>query len=140
LPAHVVIDANVAVKLVIVERDTAAAVALQDRAVAGDVSLCAPDTWLAEAVNAVWTHVTLLGTLTPERARAAVRRLRDAPVVTTPTAELAGHAFALALRHRATFYDALYLSLAAGLGAPLATRDAALARHARARGVALYWP
>jgi len=45
--------------------------------------------------------------------------------------------FALARRHRLTFYDAAYLELAVRLQLPLATLDAALAAAARAEKVAL---
>ena len=133
------IDANVAVALALIEPDTTDAVALQDRAAAGEVSLHAPDTWLAEAANAVWKHSALRGTLSPKRAHEAVRRLSSAAVATTPTATLAERALTLALERRATVYDTLYLALAAALDAPLATRDATLARHARSCGVRVYW-
>lgn len=45
--------------------------------------------------------------------------------------------FALARRHRLTFYDAAYLELAKREQLPLATLDDALALAARAEGVAL---
>ena len=138
-PQPVVIDANVAVALVLTEPDTADAVALQDRAAAGEVTLHAPDTWLAEAANAVWKQTALRGTLSPDRAREAVRRLSGSAVATTVTAVLAERAVALALDRRATVYDTLYLALAAALDAPLATRDGTLTRHARASGVRVYW-
>ena len=133
------IDASVAVALALIEPDTTDAVALQDRAAAGEVSLHAPDTWLAEAANAVWKHSALRGTLSPKRAHEAVRRLSSAAVATTPTATLAERALTLALERRATVYDTLYLALAAALDAPLATRDGTLARHARSCGVRVYW-
>lgn len=139
LPEAVVIDASVAAKLVLIEPDTSDAVALQDRAASGEVSLHAPDTWLAEASNAVWKHSALLGTLSGVQARDAVRRLSGAAIASTATAVLAEQALVVALERRTSFYDALYLALAAALGAPLATRDATLTRHARACGVRVYW-
>lgn len=45
--------------------------------------------------------------------------------------------FALAERHRLTFYDATYLELAQQSGLPLATLDRALGRAASADGVPL---
>lgn len=45
--------------------------------------------------------------------------------------------FALAERHRLTFYDAAYLELARREDCPLATLDDALARAAATEGVAL---
>ena len=45
--------------------------------------------------------------------------------------------FALAERHSLSAYDACYLELATRRGLPLATRDASLARAARAAGVLL---
>jgi predicted nucleic acid-binding protein len=46
----------------------------------------------------------------------------------------------LALLHRLTAYDAVYLALAEALALPLATFDAALRRAARAEGVAVLPP
>jgi predicted nucleic acid-binding protein len=44
----------------------------------------------------------------------------------------------MARHHALSIYDASYLELALRVGLPLATRDAALARAARAAGVALF--
>jgi predicted nucleic acid-binding protein len=70
----VVVDASVALKWVIEEPGSDAAVALRSE------SLIAPDLWLAEAANALWRR-TRLGDLTPEEAVAYFVKLASAPVL-----------------------------------------------------------
>ncbi len=60
-----------------------------------------------------------------------VASLAELPLATDGDADL-GVALMLAERHALSFYDALYLELAARLGATLATLDRALARAAQA--------
>ena len=69
----IVIDASVAVKWVLNEPRTDAALAL------GNEQLVAPALWLAEAANALWRHVRL-GDLTTEQALARMSELEQAPV------------------------------------------------------------
>ena len=58
----IVIDASVALKWVLNEPETGAALALRAE------QLIAPALWLAEAANALWRHVRL-GEITAERSR-----------------------------------------------------------------------
>ena len=71
--------------------------------------------------------------LSPARAEAAVQALADLPVTRYPHLALASRIWEL--RGGLTAYDAAYVALAEALGAPLLTRDAALAsvRGHRAR-------
>lgn len=61
----------------------------------------------------------------------------EALAIGLDTAPAGAEVLRLARRYGLTVYDALYLELALRLRAPLATLDAALARAARAEGVAL---
>ena len=71
--------------------------------------------------------------LPPARAEAAVEMLADLPLTRYPHAALASRVWEL--RGGLTAYDAAYVALAEALGAPLLTRDIALAsvRGHRAR-------
>lgn len=58
------------------------------------------------------------------RATLALERLVQMPMIRTGHLSLASHAWQL--RGNLSFYDALYVALAAKLGAPLVTLDARL--------------
>ena len=69
----IVVDASVAVKWVLDEPDSAAAVALRDE------ELIAPVLWLAEASNVLWRRVRI-SEVTADEARGLLSELMDAPV------------------------------------------------------------
>jgi predicted nucleic acid-binding protein len=66
------------------------------------------------------------GALAEDRGDQALEDLGDLPVERYPHHPFLGRIWAL--RHNLTAYDAAYIALAEALGAPLVTRDAALAR------------
>jgi predicted nucleic acid-binding protein len=70
--------------------------------------------------------LSLRGTISPERARLALDRLRDTRFVRYPHATLTERIWEL--REDLTAYDAAYIALAEALDAPLITTDARLAR------------
>ena len=74
--------------------------------------------------------------ITSEGLKDRLAALVDLPLETDPDPDL-NDAMALADEHGLTFYDALYLELAARRSAQLAALDAALLRAARARGLAV---
>ena len=79
----------------------------------------------------------LRGTVSPQRARLAVRRLRDTQLTRYPHTPLMERIWEL--RENLTAYDAAYVALAEALGAPLVTLDARLARTSGIRAaVELY--
>lgn len=101
----IVIDASVAVKWVLDEPRTEAALTLRDR------QLIAPALWLAEAANALWRHVRL-GELTSDEALARLSELEVAPVASTPIEPYVSKALALAVEANHPVYDCVYLALA----------------------------
>jgi predicted nucleic acid-binding protein len=118
-----VIDASVAAKWVVEEQDSAEAAALLDYDV-----LYAPDHWLAEAANALWSKV-FHGDLTPADATERLAVLMTAPMTETPVARLMARAFEIAAARMVTVYDALYVALAEHRRVPFVTADARLVRR-----------
>ena len=94
-----------------------------------------PQIWHYEVRNALLI-AERRGRLPPGGAAERLGGLADLDldIVTDGDADLTA-AFALAVAHGLTFYDALYLDLAARRGAELATLDAGLARAAAAEGI-----
>jgi predicted nucleic acid-binding protein len=101
----VVVDASVAIKWVLNERGTAAALELRAEV------LIAPSLWLAEAANALWKHVRL-GELDVEEALTRMRDLAAAPVAAFPVEPHVERSLELAAQLQHPVYDCFYLVLA----------------------------
>jgi len=71
-------------------------------------------------------RLSLRGTVSPERARLALSRLRDTQLVRYPHATFIDRIWSL--KNNLTAYDAAYVALAEALDAPLVTMDARLAQ------------
>lgn len=131
-------DASVAIGWFVWERSAERARRLLHEVAAGRLVLHAPDTWLAECASTIWKQVRLAHMLSPQEGAEAVARAARLEMVVAASAELLRRAYALAILHRCTIYDALYLALAEALAAPLATADNRLARLAHKIGVDLF--
>jgi predicted nucleic acid-binding protein len=120
---EIVVHASVAVKWVVEEAHSDKAALLLD---------CdarhAPEHWLAEAVNVLWSRV-FRGDLSAADAEERMIALLRAPVVGRPIAPLMTRAFALSVAQRVTIYDSLYVALAEALDVPLVTADERLIRQ-----------
>jgi len=101
----IVIDASVAVKWVIPEPRTDAALALLNE------ELIAPALWISKAANALWRHIRL-GEMTGEEALALLLELEKAPVATLPAEPHIARALELAAKASHPVYDCIYLALA----------------------------
>lgn len=117
-----VVDASVAAKWVVEEAHSAKATLLLQ---------CdarhAPDHWLAEAANLLWSKV-FKGDLTGADAAERMSVLLRAPVIGTPIAALMPRAFAISVARTVTIFDSLYVALAEKLNVPLVTADERLVR------------
>jgi predicted nucleic acid-binding protein len=120
----IIVDASVAVKWVVSEADSAAAVAL----LTGE-RLAAPAFWLSEASNALWAKV-MRGQLSADEARGQAVDLADAPVTPLGLPELLPVAMRLALDLRHPIYDCFYLSAALHRDTSLVTADRRLIEKA----------
>jgi predicted nucleic acid-binding protein len=118
----IVLDASAVVELVVEPRTATGALRTRLQA---DPDIHVPHLVDAEVTNALRRKL-LAGQLDPLRARRAIRRLTVMRLVRWQQTSLLGRA--LALRHRLTAYDAIYVAMAEATGATLLTRDARLAR------------
>lgn len=122
---RLVIDASVAIKWVVEEGDTDAALTLRRRA-----SLLAPDLLVPECANILWKKVGR-EELSPEEALLAARLLMATEIELRPMRSLLETAtrIAIALNHAA--YDCLYLALAMAADCRFVTADGVFVRKVR---------
>ncbi len=127
-PVRAVVDASVGAKLFIAED-------LSDEAhdlfahLAADPpgQLFVPDLFYIECANILWKQVRRLG-YPAEKAKQDLEALGGLSLHSLATRDLMAEAFALAVEHAITAYDACYVALAERLGMPLVTADEKLAR------------
>jgi len=123
-----VVDASVAVKWDLIEKDTDKARRLRDAYRQGQHELIAPDWFLAEVAN-ILGKAAARKTITTAEARQGYQDVtRDAPVLWA-TVPLVDDAFDLALKHQRAVYDCLYLALALQEECRLVTADDAFVRQ-----------
>lgn len=101
----VVVDASVALKWVLHEEGSAAALGLQSQ------SLIAPSYWLVEAANTLCHHVQT-SRMTSEIAASKLRDLMNAPVASQSELDDLPRAIEIATRLKYAIYDCVYLALA----------------------------
>ena len=121
--AAYVVDASVAIKWVIQEAGTEAALRLLGH------ELIAPDLLVAECANILWRKQRL-GEISAREAGLAARLLERAELDLVPMRRLLDRATALAIALDHPAYDAIYLALAETTGRAFVTADLRLARTA----------
>jgi predicted nucleic acid-binding protein len=115
------IDASVAVKMVIAEAGSAEARRLIRH------RLVVPDLLFPECANIIWKAVRR-GELEPPQGELACHALLSIPFEIHPSRDLLPAALARAVDLGHPAYDCLYIEAAARLGLPLVTADRRLAR------------
>jgi predicted nucleic acid-binding protein len=116
--ATLVLDASVAAKWFVNEEHSEAA----DRLRRGADTFVAPDIFVAELGNVVRTWC-VDGVISPGTAQALVRQFGELEVDLVASLELLRSALDLAIAHRRSIYDSLYVALALREGCPLVTAD-----------------
>ncbi len=125
-----VLDASVAVKLVVIESDSDSAVQVVGDLTESGSWIGAPELLLPECANALWLRVRK-GSLTSTDGEAqlgVLRRIAEGFEV-WPLSALVFPAWRLATSLGITVYDACYVALAELQGVPLVTADKRLVRR-----------
>ena len=130
-PATLVVDASVAIKWLLPERDQPSALRIRTLYQQGTLTAIAPGLITSDIGNVLWKYVTR-GLLTPEDAgRALFRFHQDAPIL-RDSPVFNATALRLAAQYRRTFYDSLYLALALHHNCQLVTADEKFVRAMQA--------
>ncbi len=116
-----VVDASVAVKWLVAEQDSAAAV----RLIEDGHELHAPRLLAAEVTNALWRKVRI-GELERRDASPLAGAVPDMPLHWTADEELCAGAVRLAIDLDRPVYDCFHLALAHRIGGTMVTADARL--------------
>jgi len=110
-----VIDASVAVRWFLDSKDEQLvdqALDLLDRHEKGDVEFVVPDLFWAELGNVFW-KAAWKGRCSPSEAERSLLIMRSSKLLTIPSQGLLQQAFQIACDWGRTFYDSLYVALAA---------------------------
>ncbi|MGC8949045.1 MAG: type II toxin-antitoxin system VapC family toxin [Thermoprotei archaeon] len=136
----IVLDASFLVKLVIEEQSSTESRTFLKKALSLGEEAATVDIALAEVLNALWKHVTLIGDLGRDDYKNAVQDLLKlwSKLEIFSTYELAAEAAQIAFEDRITIYDALYITTALKLGAKLITFDNKLKEKAVMRAISTY--
>lgn len=124
---NLIADASVIVKWLLRETGYEASERLMEAWVDGRLTLHAPEILTAEVASSIWKRV-----LREQMARVEAQHLytwfRKYCPLLTPMAGLTGLALELAIVHKQTVYDCLYVALAIQTGAIFVTADEKLYR------------
>ncbi|MGD0113604.1 MAG: type II toxin-antitoxin system VapC family toxin [Armatimonadota bacterium] len=125
-----IVDASVAVKWYVPERNYERALALEAALRDRKVALSAPDLIIAEVGNAIARKVAAKEVTEQDAAR-MLHLLVESPVSRIDSARLGLHALSVAQRADISFYDALYVSAAEAADTKVVTADDELIRRLR---------
>jgi predicted nucleic acid-binding protein len=120
--ADLVIDSSVVVKWYVPEPLALEAHQIRTAYQAGALTLWAPDLIYAEVGNIIWKKETQQG-LAATDAQQVIAAFRAMPLIVTAAVDLLEEAYQLAVAHRRTVYDALYLALSSRQGCSFVTAD-----------------
>lgn len=124
-----VVDTNIAIKWVVPEPDSAAALDLLEH------QLFAPELLLPECLNVLWRK-RMKDELDARQSDVALSALAAARIDWLPIKPLMNHGLELAVRLKHPAYDCLYLAAAMHIGVPMVTADGRFVRRCRQRDAA----
>ena len=124
---NLVIDASVAAKWFLPDEPfSEAALKLLREATVGTTNFIVPDLFFSECGNILW-KAARRKRLSAEETVAAIQVIEELHPMTVPAAGLLESTMQIARNHDCTFYDSLYLAVAAKQQAVLVTADEKLA-------------
>jgi predicted nucleic acid-binding protein len=126
-----VVDSSVAIKWFLPEAYSAEASRILEQYKAGALTMIAPDLINAEFGNIVWKKHLYQGVSATD-AQSVINEFRKLGLVITPTANLLDEAYRLAVTHKRTVYDCLYLALSLRESCQFVTADEKLTNAVRA--------
>ncbi len=118
----VVVDSSVAIKWFVAQPNSDKANQILDAFDANELALLAPELIYTEVGNIAWKMYMFEG-LASKEAQKIVDSFRLIKIELTSTVELLDDAFRLAVTHRRTVYDAMYLALSKREGCTFVTAD-----------------
>jgi predicted nucleic acid-binding protein len=119
---NLVIDSSVAVKWFVIEPYSTEARRILDAYQSGELSFIAPDLINAEVANIIWKKQIFQG-LGLSDAVEILDKFRGLEFSFVPSKELIEDAYRIAVSHRRTVYDALYLALSVRESCQFVTAD-----------------
>jgi len=121
----IILDASFLVKLVLEEECSSEAENVLKSLIEAGERISTIDIALSEVLNALWKHYILIKDIDKGMLKGAVKDLLDLweKIGKIHTGELATKALNLAMKHRVTVYDSLYIAAALKYRAGLATYD-----------------
>ena len=127
-----VLDCSVAAKWVLPEEDREPALALFDRYAAGEVTLIAPDIFLAEFASLVAKRHRRKE-ISAEQAREAFQLIAKCAPRLFDTQQRLGRALEVSLRYQLSLWDCCYLTLAIEKQCTVVTADKRLFRATKGK-------
>lgn len=130
-----VLDASVAAKWFLPAKEepfSIEALGLYERYLHDEIDFIIPDIFWAEIGSIFWKAIRL-GRLQKDPAEAALAELMQCELTSYPSTMLLRKAFEISTTFNRSFYDSLYVSLAAESNVPLLTADECLANSLAAR-------
>lgn len=120
--ANLVVDSSVVIKFLTVEPFSTEARRILADYQGGELTLIAPDLIDAEVGNIIWKKHVLQG-LDAADAQLLLDTYRTLTIQLTPTRTLLNAAYQLAVTHRRTVYDMLYVALSLNENCQFVTAD-----------------
>lgn len=108
------IDASVAVKWFVNEKDSVIARKIKDSYVAGKIEIVAPNLIYYEVLNALRFHP--VARFSPDEMHSILKALRNMQFTTEPSDDIWFRTFNLSLQEGTSVYDSVYLALASSHG------------------------
>jgi predicted nucleic acid-binding protein len=137
--SEVVIDSGVAVKWYVLEPHSAEARRVLAEYRAGRLSLLAPEFIYAEFGNILWKKQAFQGFSSADAQDIVDEFRTQVALPLTSTADLLDDAYRIAVAHKRTVYDSLYLALSVRAGCRFVTADEKLANAVGAHFANVIW-